>query len=149
MASSQDSDSQRRFHCSLSCSDSSLPSPRPWASSFASTAAIRVFPDEDSLTSLAEIKAASQAHQSRVKRLHLQFREQAKALKKTAFQAREKRKIQQALIRRLNRSLDRLVEDTAETSKLVEKRAIQRKWERGTGQTMDRQESRCSSCRLF
>ena len=94
MASSQDSDSLRRFHSLLPSSDSSLPSPRPWASSFASTTAIREFHDKDFAceSSLDWIRAESQANRNRVKRMHRQFREDVKVAKKTVAQTRENAK---------------------------------------------------------
>jgi hypothetical protein len=151
-ASSRDSNSSlRRFHSLHPSSESSIHSPRLWGSSFASTTALRTLSEEDLEGKVEWIAAESQANRNRVKRLRKKFREEVKLAKKGTIQARERRKVQKALFRRLNRSLDRLVEDTVNTANLVQITAVQREIGRkgGAVQTLSREETRCSACRLF
>lgn len=146
--SSRDSNSSLRRSHSL---HPSIHSPR--LSSFASTTALLRSLSEDYFDEKVQwIAAESQANRNRVKRMRRKFREEVKLAKKGKIQAKERRKVQKALFYRLNRSLDRLVEDTVNTANLVQKtRAVQREMERkgGAVQALEGEKARCSACRLF
>ena len=136
-----DSEPIHHYHSrSLSNSSTTALSPRPFASSFPSPPSSEYEPLP--LHAIPWIQADSTATQNTIKRIHRNIIDHTQDIKCMLNRHYKREKTRKETIKRLNKSLDRLIEDTEKTAELVD-------FQRNIYLKAALAESKCSVCRLF